>query len=163
MRTVIQLLVFFAAIAATAPACAELYKWVDERGVTNYSNEPPPATATANKLTRVGNTISVYTPDESFMQAVQVWRERAIQRMSQPEAEPQAVARASVPPQSGYELCLLSGRVGCDDLYRSHSFSYLPAVAVYPLRGMQAARFLNPHPSASRSVRTHASRASPVR
>ena len=161
MRTVIQLLVFFAAIAATAPACAELYKWVDERGVTNYSNELPPAAATKNKVTRVGNTLSVYTPDESFMQAVQAWRERTIQRMSEPETQTQTVARASVPLQSGYEQCLLSGRLGCDDLYRSHSLSYLPVAAGFPLRGVQAARFLNPHPPASRVTRV--SRASPSR
>ena len=74
MRTLIQLLIFLAAICATVPAAAELYKWVDERGVTNYSNEPPPAAAPGNKLARIDNKISVYTPDESFMQAVKALR-----------------------------------------------------------------------------------------
>jgi len=38
MRTNIQLTFLLAAVLATAPASAALYKWVDEGGVTNYSN-----------------------------------------------------------------------------------------------------------------------------
>ena len=38
MRLIAGLLVFYAATGA-----AQTYKWVDERGVVNYSNTPPPA------------------------------------------------------------------------------------------------------------------------
>ena len=39
-RTLIRLTIVLVAILAAAPACAQLYKWVDERGVTNYFNQP---------------------------------------------------------------------------------------------------------------------------
>ena len=144
MRSVIPRLVILAAICATAPAAAELYKWVDERGVTNYSNTPPPAAATANKLARVENKVSVYTPDESFMQAVKALRERSIKAMSEPEPQSAPAALASAPPQSGYEKCLASGRLGCEDIYNVSSYypAYWPAAAVaYPLRPGQGVRY----------------------
>lgn len=31
------------AVLASAPAVAEIYKWVDDKGVVNYSEHPPPA------------------------------------------------------------------------------------------------------------------------
>jgi hypothetical protein len=78
--------------------------------------------AASGKSTRVDNTISVYTPDESFMQAVKAWRERAIKSLSEPEPARSPVARIFAPPQSGYEKCLLSGRLGCDDLYGNNYY-----------------------------------------
>ena len=33
------------ALVATVPAVAQTYKWVDERGVTNYGTKPPPGKA----------------------------------------------------------------------------------------------------------------------
>jgi hypothetical protein len=158
MRTVIQLLIFLAAIGATVPAAAELYKWVDERGVTNYSNEPPPAAAPANKLARVENKISVYTPDESFMQAVKALRERSIKAMSEPDPQRNPVARIEVSAQSGYEQCLQSGRLGCDDLYSTYYPAYLPGVAVLPARGVRPTRFLAPRPIPHRADAARVSR-----
>ena len=125
MRAAAQPLILLAATLWVAPAGAELYKWVDERGVTNYSNAPPAAAAPANKLTRVENTISVYTPDESFMQAVKVARERSIQALAEPAAQRSAVGRIAVSSASGYEQCVSSGRLGCEDLYRTYFPAYL--------------------------------------
>jgi hypothetical protein len=147
MRFVIPLLSFLAALSATAPASAELYKWVDERGVTNYSNEPPPAAATVKKLARVEDKISVYTPDENFMKAVQALRERSIKALTEPE--PQPVARYAAQPPTGFEQCLLSGRLGCEDLYSNYYPGYLPGA--FARRGVQPTRFLTSHaPRASR-------------
>jgi hypothetical protein len=42
-------------------AHAETYKWVDERGVVNYSNTPPPAAA--KKATQIADRVSTYEPD----------------------------------------------------------------------------------------------------
>ena len=158
MRYVILHTIFLAAICAMAPASAELYKWVDERGVTNYSNEPPPAAATANKLTRVGNRISVYTPDESFMQAVKAVREQSIKALSEPEPERSPVARIGPPQQSGYEQCLASGRVGCEDLYNTYYPLYATGAAVLPWRGARPTRFLPPRPAHHRADATRVSR-----
>ena len=156
MRAVIQSLIFVAAVCAIAPASAELYKWVDERGVTNYSNDPPPAAATANKLARVNNTISVYTPDAGFMQAVKALRERNIKELTEPEPQRAAVGRIAV-QQSGYEQCVQSGRLGCDDLYATHP-GYLPGAAVYPLYGVRPTRFLPARPVVTPSATTRMSR-----
>jgi hypothetical protein len=51
-------------LAATSAAHAETYKWVDERGVVNYSNTPPPGTATAPQ--KVAERVSTYEPNPSL-------------------------------------------------------------------------------------------------
>src|SRR3954469_17401292 len=106
-----------AGLLGAAPAAAQLYKWVDERGVTNYSSEPPPASRGGSKVTRVEDKISVYTPDPNFMQAVKAMREHSLKAMSE-AATPSAAAAAPVQriavQQSGYEQCLASGRLGCE-------------------------------------------------
>lgn len=160
MRAVISLLGLIAAISTIAPASAELFKWVDERGVTNYSNEPPPATA--NKLARVEQKISVYTPDASFMEVVKALRERAIRALAEPEPPRSPVARIAT-QQSGYEQCVMSGRLGCDDLYgSSHVHAFFP-VAVFPSHGVRPTRFLKPPAPAFQPGGTGLTRSSPLR
>jgi hypothetical protein len=69
------------AIFACVPAfAAELYKWVDERGVTNYSNTPPARTGDGKPATVVEDRLSVYTPEEPVTDAL----ERAKARPAQP-------------------------------------------------------------------------------
>jgi hypothetical protein len=149
-----SLCLFCAAIFSIGPAAAQLYKWVDERGVTNYSSEPPPSAATANKLTRVENTISVYTPDDGIMQAVKAVRERAIQAINAPEPARSPVTRIAV-EQSGYEQCVTSGRIGCEDLYPAYyPAAYLPVGGYgYPGRRIPPTRFLPPRPTPHDSTR----------
>ena len=43
---------------------AEVYRWTDERGVVNYSNEPPPKDARAKDVRRVEDRLSIYTPEK---------------------------------------------------------------------------------------------------
>ena len=69
-RTLVRLTVLLAAVFAAAPAGAQLYKWVDERGVTNYSNRPPADPKSAKNALPVEDRISVYTPDPALTQAV---------------------------------------------------------------------------------------------
>lgn len=47
---VFQPLVVLVAFLAACPASAQVYKWVDESGVTNYSSKPPTDRKTAKKL-----------------------------------------------------------------------------------------------------------------
>jgi hypothetical protein len=97
-------------------------------------------------LTRIENKISVYTPDESLMQTVKAVRERAIKALSEPEPARSPVARIAV-EQSGYEQCVTSGRIGCEDLYPAYyPAAYLP-VGAYARRGVQPTRFLPPRPA----------------
>ena len=57
------------------PAAADTYKWVDARGVVNYSNAPPPEAAKASQV--IEERISVMGMDP----AVARWaQERAAQR-----------------------------------------------------------------------------------
>ena len=52
----------FALAVLLAPmAHAETYKWVDERGVVNYSNTPPPAAAKAARP--IPDRVSTYEGD----------------------------------------------------------------------------------------------------
>ena len=68
---------FIALLLVAALARAETYKWVDERGVTTYSNTPPAAKAQV-----VGDRISVYTADPALNREVELYR-----RMDLAEAE----------------------------------------------------------------------------
>ncbi len=50
---------------ATLPAqAAEVYRWIDERGVVNYSNELPAKDARAKDVRTVEDNLSVYTPEK---------------------------------------------------------------------------------------------------
>ena len=64
-------------LLACALAQAETYKWVDERGVTTYSNTPP-----ATKAQVVADRISVYPTDPALNREVELYR-----RMDLAEAE----------------------------------------------------------------------------
>lgn len=59
---------FLALALLLAPAVqAETYKWVDERGVVNYSNTPPPAAAKAPQ--QVADRVSTYQTDPALRTA----------------------------------------------------------------------------------------------
>lgn len=106
-----RLYIFIAlAILFAAPAAADLYKWVDKRGVTHYSDvrptEPPAA-----RIEPVANRVSVYSPDKSLLQAV----EAARLKKAAPEVPiehyrsrvPYAAAMQAPPPLM-YEPCVLA-------------------------------------------------------
>ena len=46
--------------AAALPARAETYKWVDEKGVTNYSNAPPAGAKAPKAVQKVEDRLSYY-------------------------------------------------------------------------------------------------------
>ena len=149
MRNLVRWLAFPAALLAAASATADLYKWVDERGVTNYSNTPPDATA--RKVAPVGNKLSIYTPDDGLVAATKALRERAIKAMSEPAPEPQGPYVGRIPPTqpllSVYDQCIASGgMIGCDNLYNNYYPAYFPGVAIFPGRRIPPTRFLPPRP-----------------
>src|SRR5262245_43041789 len=70
-----------AALLGAAPAASGLlYKWVDERGVTNYSNQPPVNPGAAKNLGPVGGNLSVYSPDPALLKAVASYRQDTYDR-----------------------------------------------------------------------------------
>jgi hypothetical protein len=119
----IPLRVLFAGVvmlAGTTPGVgAELYKWVDERGITNYSNEPPPKGTNAKAVTLPEDRLSVYTPEESVTREI----ERAKERFARPReplpnaprmAEPdRRVLVPPPPPPPGYDPCANPGDLNC--------------------------------------------------
>lgn len=70
LRTLLALLVAGAPLAQ-----AETYKWIDERGVVNYSNAPPPHSAKGTVPPQtVPDRVSTYQTDPAPSPSVDVYR-----------------------------------------------------------------------------------------
>ena len=101
-----------AALAATLLYSAgitagELYKWVDEKGVVNYSNEPPAKTKGGKAPTVVEDRLSVYTPDKSVTEAIERNKDRRPQANASSrnnELDRRAIAPPPPPPVA-YDPC----------------------------------------------------------
>lgn len=132
------------AVLIAAPATAQVYKWVDEKGVTNYASTAPSPSQAAKKLGTIAERISVYTPDTAVARALDAGARRnegilsrSIDRLErQLEAERQArqyaaaaEARAS---QAAYDQCVAERHVDCDDS-RGY-FPYASAVVAAPVQ-----------------------------
>lgn len=133
-------LIAIAFFLAVAPAWAQpLYKWVDEKGVTNYSNQPPDP-KTAKNVKPVEDRLSVYSPDAGLVQAIEDnqknfdQRQRERQKMQALEQQLQAERRARdqaasalQQTQLAYEKCVADGRGDCSDFYGVYP-PYTPVV-----------------------------------
>jgi hypothetical protein len=120
-------LALLAALALAASARAETYKWVDERGVTNYSNTPPPAGTVKSAVAPVAERISVYEAERAGAGNAAV-----AQRLQQLEAEwlqrqqLMAYSGAATPrcPSPYYPECNENYRIG------NYYGPYIPVLAV---------------------------------
>lgn len=84
--------------ALATPAAADLYRWVDAKGVVNYSNVPPPQGIAAKRIAETEPTVSVIPPPEDRAERQQAAREAALlRRIEQLEDELAALRRASAP------------------------------------------------------------------
>ena len=63
-RAVLPAVTAATAWIASPVEAGEVYRWIDERGIVNYSNEPPPKDATAKDVRTVEDRLSVYTPEK---------------------------------------------------------------------------------------------------
>lgn len=141
MRKLIGSMFILAAISAAPSAAAQVYKWVDANGVTNYSGEPPLDAGAAKGPEIVAERISVYPPDPGVLKAIEAGRQNVERALSdrvgrlerELEAERQArqyaaaaEARAS---QAAYERCVAERRIDCDG-YGSGRLDPYPAVVV---------------------------------
>ncbi len=115
------------------PLCAETYKWVDEKGVTNYSSSPPANARLAKKVQVVEERLSIYTPDPALSRAIQVRPP-----MSAPMPYAPAVAYApqqyAAATQAMYDACLAQRRVDCDDASYP-SGGYFPYIPIFVVAG----------------------------
>jgi hypothetical protein len=124
----------FLMLAAAMPAAAAgtSYKWVDDKGIVNYSNTPPPEKFAKAKV--VGERLSVLPPDPALNAAVAAMNARAAQRAQYEEADWQmrqryllATARPSYPPANAY---------GAADPYANtyYPLAYVPVFTVRTAR-----------------------------
>jgi len=139
---------------SVAPACAQVYKWVDDRGVTHYSDEAPAKGRSAKKAVIVRERLSVYsTPSPPATPASQyrgdpILRNRveALERQILAErlARDSIAAAEARTSLAVYERCLADRRVDCDEyggLYPPYAW---PVVVSRPHHRRP---FLAPHSS----------------
>jgi hypothetical protein len=77
-------LLLTAALAVALPLHAESYKWVDAKGVTNYSSTPPTGAAKAEVIEE---RVSVMPADPSLQTAIADMRAQALRRQEYAEQE----------------------------------------------------------------------------
>ena len=144
-----------AALCLAAPAAAQVYKWIDANGVTNYSNKPP-AAAGNGKVEVVLDKVSYQpSPREAARAQVIAAREREqalAERIARLEREVaaerelrqyEAALAARTPQSASYADCVAQRGVDCEGGY---SYPYY-AAAYAPLRGRWSApRFPSPLP-----------------
>jgi hypothetical protein len=95
-----SLAILFILAAAAPPVLAETYKWVDEKGVTNYSNKPPPGKVSKPQI--VEERISVVAPDPSLGPAIATMRARTARQAQYDEADWQRRQRFMLAAQTDY-------------------------------------------------------------
>jgi len=94
------------ALALPQLAHAQIYKWVDENGVTTYGNKPPPSAAGLTRLTDGGSRLSVIPSARA--EPAYAARERALEsRIARVERDrgplPSGVDRATVATLGTFE------------------------------------------------------------
>ena len=115
-----------ALLLAAAPAWADIYKWVDEKGVVNYSATPPAKKSEVKSPVKTLDTaesrLSVYTPartpEGSRENASEALRSRVEQLENQLAAErgrrASSSAEADERKKRAYEECVRARLVDCD-------------------------------------------------
>lgn len=88
----------FACGLGSASAVADMYRWVDARGVVNYSNIPPGEGVRAKHIPDTQPTVSVIPPPDRLAEQREALREaQLLRRIEQLEDEIAELRRASVP------------------------------------------------------------------
>jgi len=126
-------------LAATGgPACAQIYKWVDEAGKTHYSDQAP---AGGKKLDTVADRISVYAPDPSLLARAAATPEQnpvlsdrvdRLERQLYAERLARQQYELAAFSQAAYERCRSERRVDCDGY--GETMPYAGPIVVVPVR-----------------------------
>jgi len=125
---------------SAAPALAQIYKWVDDRGVVNYSGEPP-ADRKAQQLDTSAITVSVYETEKPGPWAVAARSEAAslsdkidkLERQLEAErlARQYAAAADGRALQAAYDQCVSQRGVDCNGTYNG-SYPYWSTAVFVP-------------------------------
>ncbi len=136
VRATIRLLMAAAAFFAASVAGAQIYKWVDENGVTNYSSQRPAGPKAPGKVGIVEDNISIYTPDPGLVEAVDAFRVRSNEigrdaRAAEVSPANQYTTPVYVPVPLSPDPCAGYRTAHCDELYTG----YYPHAPVAGHRG----------------------------
>lgn len=152
-RVLVRIVAALAVVLAGTPAWAQVYKWVDERGVTHYSDQAPPKQEAVKNLDIVADRLSVYTPDPSLMRPSEhqggdpVLSDRIDRLERQLQAERQARQYAAAAEaqayMTAYEQCLADRRVDCDGYGGYYPYAAPVVVAAFRHRRFRPVAF--PH------------------
>lgn len=149
-----------ALLMAAAPAWADIYKWVDDKGVVNYSATPPAKKSDAKSpvktLEAAESRLSVYTPARTPETLREAPRENASEslrnRVEQLENQLAAergrraysLAEADDRKKRAYEECVRARLVDCDPNRAPSSMSTLVPYPVMPVFVGRAASVITP-------------------
>lgn len=127
MPRVFRLTSVLAMMLAALSAHAQVYKWVDEHGVSNYSSAPPAKITARLKPAIIEDRISVYPSGPAVQKAISAIsqsKERMLsdridllerQLAAERQASQYAAAAEARAAQAAYAQCLADRRVDCDD------------------------------------------------
>ena len=96
-RYTLALLFSMLSISATASASGAIYKWVDQNGVTQYSQTPPPKNAKQAKTVRVSTHVPVDVREGRAQGMVDA---ATLQAYTSPPSPEQGVAQATTVPDA---------------------------------------------------------------
>jgi len=124
---------------ASAPLGAETYKWVDAKGVTNYSSTPPAGAAQAKVIEE---RVSVVASDPSLAPAIADMRAQAMRRAEYVEIEWLQRQRLMAEQERAMPAEYCPYRADCDGWYAAYGYPYYGAY--YPGRGIRGIRGMGP-------------------
>ena len=140
------------ALTATAPLHAQIYKWVDAKGVTHYSDKPPADRQAKPQI--VEERLSIIPSDPALSAATSAMRAQGARQAELAQAEwlqRQRLMLAAQAMPGDYSDCPY--RMDCDWPYAyRYGYAYAPFVSRAP-RPPHPAHHRPPRPMAIRSSR----------
>ncbi len=143
-----------AAAAAQAAPASSVYKWVDEKGIVNYTTTPPPAQRKAavvdvapamtgrSALHGYSDLSYSWTPDaagQSELERMRSQGEQTRQAQSRAELAAQRTARSQAANQQAVDRCRSQRHVDCD-INPYPAGSTLDPYSLYPYRTIVGVR-----------------------
>jgi hypothetical protein len=146
MTDVVKSAILFALLAglAMSAAAAPVYKWVDEKGVVNYSTELPPAGSRSKLVASANSNTRIYDPIQASLDASAQQRRNADFVRNENEDRLQreldelryrlqlSADSAEAARKRRLEECQRQRRVDCDSRYDDYAYPPLYVVARYP-------------------------------
>lgn len=143
---------------AAPPLHAETYKWVDDKGVTNYSNTPPPAKVSKAKV--IEERISIVPADPTLGAASAAMRTREARRAQYADEEWLLRLRLlAMQANAAYLECPYRADCG----YGARAYPYYPAYFVVRSARPAAGVFPRPMPGPRGAMSTARLRTSSFR